>query len=238
MTVNVARNQHIVPGRSLLRFGNESGIVQVGRPGQRGSFRTRVRNPVFCVKKVWDHKTEALDGKEIEDNFQAVVDKAIASGSHRLSDADSLHVTTFFALWIYRSEANEYDAPRVNPRLSPQVVDVKEKLELEWLGISFIDETGSFPAHVLRGWFVMGGVMNFLDEYRNLSWFMCRGSGYEFIIADNPAGHFFIPVSPDLCLIPEFSSPLLSPRQCRQANLMALASAKKFYCARDFSRCI
>lgn len=238
MSINIAKKQHVVPGRSLQRFANDSGLVEVRRPGQLGSFRTGVRNAVFCVKSVWDHRTEAREGKRIEDSFQAIVDRAITSNSFRMTNEESVEVTKFFALWLYRSHAIDYKDFVAHPPMTPTSVDGDEKLMYERLGISFVDETGSVPSHVKRGWFVTGGIMSFLDHHRDTRWFISRASEYEFLIADNPAETLFIPISPDRCLIAGHDVPSLSPDQCRQANLMAVAGAKRFYCARDLSRCL
>lgn len=238
MEINVAKNQHIVPKRSLERFSNLCGSIEVSRVGQIGSFRTGARNPVFCFKSAWDHKAEALDGKRIEDSFQGVVGRAIKSDAYQLAAFDSVEVTKFFALWLYRSQALEFDVGGVHPALTPSVVDKDEKLRLEALGVNFVDETGTFLAHVKRGWFVYGGVISFLDRHRGLKWFMSRGNVYEFVIADNPAGNLFIPISPELCLVAGRSWPVLTAEQCRQANLLTMAGARKFYCARDLGHCV
>lgn len=238
MTINIAKKQHIVPRRSLLRFGDESGLIEVRRPEQRGSFRAHAKNPVFCVNSVWDHRTEFFQGKRIEDSFQSIVDNAIRSGSHRLTGAESLEITKFFALWLYRSQAVDYNDFGTHAAMTPSVVDHEEKLKYESLGIGFVDETGSFPQAMQRGWFIAGGIISFLDRHRDDQWSMCRASGYEFMISDNPAGNLFIPIAPDRCLIADYDVPLLSPDQCRQANLMTMVGAKRFYCARDLSRCL
>jgi hypothetical protein len=238
MGINIAKNQHIVPKRSLERFSNFSGAIEVSRIGQIRSFQTSPKNPVFCFNRAWDHKAEALEGKRIEDSFQGVVDRAIQAGTYQLVSSDSIEVTKFFALWLYRSQAMEFDVGGVHPALTPSAADKDEKLRLEALGVNFVDETGTFPSHVKRGWFVCGGVMSFLDRYMDLKWFMSRGTHYEFLIADNPVEKLFIPISPELCLVAGQSWPVLTAEQCKQANLLAMAGAKKFYCARDLSRCV
>lgn len=238
MSINIAKKQHIVPGRSLQRFADDSGLVEARRLGQLGSFRARVRNSVFCVNSVWDHRTEAIQGKRIEDSFQAIVDRAIASDSFRMTNEESVEITKFFALWLYRSYAIDYNDFGVHPPMTPTVVNGEEKRRYERLGIGFVDETGAFPSHVQRGWFVMGGVMSFLDRHRDARWFTSHASDYEFLIADNPAETLFIPISPNRCFIAGHDEPSLSPDQCRQANLMTVAGAKRFYCARDLSRCL
>ena len=238
MRINIAKNQHIVPKRSLEHFGNLSGSIEVRRIGQIESFRTGARNPIFCFKSAWDHRAEALDGKRIEDSFQGVVNRAIKSDVYQLESFESIEVTKFFALWLYRSQATEFNVDDVHPALKPSVVDKDEKLRLESLGINFIDETGTLPAHVKKGLFVCGGVMSFLDRHMGLKWFMSRSTEYEFLIADNPAGNLFIPISPELCLVAGYSWPVLTAEQCRQVNLLTMASARKFYCARDLSHCV
>jgi Protein of unknown function (DUF4238) len=240
MKNNVVYRQHIFPKRSLDRFCADSGAIQIRWVDGRDSITTGSNNSMFCTpkKRTWSQKAELLYGKRIEDSFQGVIENSIENDLYELSESDSRKITEFYALWLYRCESIEIDYEGQSGGLTPLVVNKFEKESYEKIAVDFVDGRGALSARSMRCYFILGGIMHFLDRHHGLKWFMSKSSRVEFILPDNPGGMFFIPISPHRCFLAGGSSPLLSADDCMHANATMISVAKKYYCARDFSRCV
>ncbi len=239
MEGNIVYRQHIFPKRCLDRFCSSSGAIQIRWVDGRKPIISGSNNGVFCApkNKTWSQQAEIIYGMRIEDSFQKVIENSMQNDRYELDEFESRKITEFYALWLYRCESIGIDYEGQKGSFASSVVDKFENEKYEKKAISFVDERGALSARSLRNYFILGGIMSFLDHHHDLKWFMSKAAQVEFIVPDNPAGNLFIPISPDRCFVAGETLPVLSADQCRSANAVMIKGANKYYCARDFSRC-
>jgi hypothetical protein len=62
---------HVVPVASLRRFAGPTGFVSVLRREWPSPKSLRPTNPMFCADRAWNHRSENVLKKSIEEPFQA-----------------------------------------------------------------------------------------------------------------------------------------------------------------------
>ncbi len=90
------------PARSIERFADAAGTVEVWLRRDDETFRASPDNPLFCARRTWDQRAESGSLKAIEDEFQILADR-IANGGARLTAEESLAASKFFILWQVRA---------------------------------------------------------------------------------------------------------------------------------------
>ncbi len=93
--------QHIFPSRSISRFCKEDGLVDIYMFQQQKRRSARPNDKIFWARRKWDERAEKGYGKEIEDEFQNVVDRILQSKG-LLSPSDKFVITRLYALWNCR----------------------------------------------------------------------------------------------------------------------------------------
>ncbi|WP_189415165.1 DUF4238 domain-containing protein [Cellvibrio zantedeschiae] len=237
MSNELVKNQHVLPSKSIERFCNEKGMVQAHRIQGNNTFPANPRNKMFCVHRLWDQRAEQGYGKKIEDNYQSVVERVLASGCRVLSSKDNEIISEFYALWCLRSSIESYDES-----MSGNLVGVtgntltdEQKLNLELKQTIYIEEGGVVPMHFKRGITMQMAIDSFILRNPNLKWFVAQSKLLEFIVSDNPEGEFIIPFTPAQCFICSFHVPILSVEQVRRINMGAIMRSKFYYFARKLS---
>jgi hypothetical protein len=98
-------NQHIFPRKSIARFTNEDGMVEVFHKGRQKKLILQPSNNLFCAKWSWDQRSEIGYMKRIEDDFQSLVSKILENGNLTLCEEDNRVALSFLALWELRYSA-------------------------------------------------------------------------------------------------------------------------------------
>jgi hypothetical protein len=112
---SLTRNQHVFPVASLRRLADSSGSVSVLRKGWRRPKSLLIRNPIFCARRTWDHRSEYGYMRHIESRFQALASRIV--GAYRaLSEPECKFVTEFYALWRHRAIQRGKSEPDVSIR--------------------------------------------------------------------------------------------------------------------------
>lgn len=106
---NIVKNQHVLPAKSIGRFGDEKGQVQVYRLENKKIFPASPKNGIFCVNRVWDQRSEQGYGKRIEDSFQSLMTYVLSNQLISLPPEGHKIVSKFYALWCLRSKIETYD---------------------------------------------------------------------------------------------------------------------------------
>lgn len=237
---NLVNNQHVLPAKSIERFGNESGVVQVRRIKSGNTFPATPSNKIFCVERVWDQRSEQGYGKHIEDKFQSLMEyvlnnqlKFVPYDSHKI-------ISMFYALWCFRSRIESYDglADGNLVGVKGSILTDEEKKNIELRHAIYIEEDGVVPKHFKRGLTMQMAIDLFLSRNPNLKWSICKSDSLEFIVSDNPQGEFIIPVTPKKCLICGFDIEKLNFQQVLGLNFKALMRSNEYYFARNLAACI
>ncbi|MGI1679463.1 MAG: DUF4238 domain-containing protein [Cellvibrionaceae bacterium] len=232
-------NQHTFPAKSIQRFTDSKGCVELYRIPSRNVFPAAPNNKIFCRRRVWDQRSEQGYGKHIEDRFQALVDYVVTQNLIHLPPEAHRIIGEFYTLWKLRCTIEEYDhlVGKLN-RASRQKLTEEEKQTLELKHALYTEEDGSLPKRFSRGLGMQIGIEQFMARNGDLRWYISRSDTLEFLIADNPGEEFIVPVTPNLCFILEFNIPKLTPSQVIQLNLGAISRSKQYYFSKALAKCI
>ncbi len=240
LTKNIIINQHTFPAKSIERFTDTNGCVQVFRIPSGTLFPAKPANNIFSRRQIWDQRAEQGYGKSIEDKFQALVEYVIVNNVKTLPLDAHRTVGEFYALWRLRCTIDEYDhlIGKKIAGLSGSKLTNEEKLNLELKHAMYTEPDGSVPKRFTRGLVMQQGIDIFMARNGHLRWFISTSGHLEFLISDNPEGEFIIPITPRSCFILGFDVPKLSPDQVRELNLNAIFRSKRYYFAKSLQKCI
>lgn len=234
MSKIIVKKQHIIPSRSIQRFCGTNGNVEVLRKASGEKFLAKPKNKVFCVNQVWDQGTEKSFGKQIEDEFQSVVEQVLKRNDYTIPKKQHQAITRFLALWRYRASIeNEAYPIHEASKLSPTLIDPDEKIRLDELHINYVDESGSFPSINMRGIELQGQVMMFDRIHHDLKWCLVKSLHLDLIVPDSPENDLFIPITPSICLLAGKPLPELSIAQSKEANLRSYVKSKSIIFGRS-----
>jgi hypothetical protein len=230
----IVKNQHILPSRSIQRFCATNGNVEVLRKASGEKFSAKPNNKIFCVTRLWDQGTEKSFGKQIEDEFQSVIEQILQCGDYAIPKKQHRSITRFLALWRYRASIDSEAYPiHEASKLTPTVTDPNEKILLDELHIHYVDESGSFPSRNMRGIELQGQVMMFNRTHQDLSWCLVKSLHLDLIVPDSPENDLFIPITPSMCLLAGKAFPELSLAQSKDANTRSYVKSKNIIFGRS-----
>ncbi|WP_415218240.1 hypothetical protein [Rhodopseudomonas sp.] len=230
-------NQHTFPTRSISRFAGSDGRVALFVKVNGGARRAKPKDAIFCAKRVWDHSTETVFAKTIEDRFQ-VLAELIVSGSAPELGSEQLHAINLFqALWIARSELRE------SPKASVTMVGIlpgrswskDEEEGLEKNGYAF-SRGAMIPAHVFNGIGVRALTMRAARRLRSAQWGIVESTDGEFIVPDWPSTNC-LPIAPKVMLASPASHQQIGREVVAQVNGQIRQLSRRYYFARDFNAC-
>jgi hypothetical protein len=230
----IVKNQHILPSRSIQRFCATNGNVEVLRKASGKKFSAKPNNKIFCVTRLWDQGTEKSFGKQIEDEFQSVIEQILQCGDYAIPKKQHRSITRFLALWRYRASIDSEPYPiHEASKLTPTVTDPNEKILLDELHIHYVDKSGSFPSRNMRGIELQGQVMMFNRTHQDLSWCLVKSLHLDLIVPDSPENDLFIPITPSMCLLAGKAFPELSLAQSKDANTRSYVKSKNIIFGRS-----
>jgi hypothetical protein len=237
---SLVKNQHVFPAKSIERFCGSNGHVQVRRLKSGNTFPKGPKSEFFCVKRIWDQRSEQGYGKNIEDKFQELIENVLTNKLKFLPLGGHKTATEFYALWCLRSKIESYDKYAEGKLVGVPDLNLSEeqKIEIELRHSIYVEPDGNLPKRFKRGLSMQMAIDKFLLRKPQLKWSICSSNSLEFIVSDNPEGEFIIPITPKLCLICGFDIIQLTARQMTQLNLNALARSKEYYFAHDLGICI
>jgi hypothetical protein len=210
-------------------------MVQAHRIHEKITFQANPRNKMFCVKRVWDQRAEQGFGKNIENSYQSLVERVLASATRSLSNDDNKIISMFYALWCFRSSIEQYDFAMSGnlEGITGKNLTAEDKLNLELKHSIYIEEGGVVPMHFKRGRSMQMAIDYFISRNSHLNWFVAESRFLEFIVSDNPRRESIIPFTPSLCFICEFNAPVLSLDEVTRLNMNAIMHSKSYYFARN-----
>ena len=95
--------QHVIPVRTIQRFGSADGRVEVNIGASHRIERLRPDAGIFWTRRAWDQRAERGIMKEIEDRFQPLADRVVSGELHEIPEEAHHDVNQFFLLWFHRS---------------------------------------------------------------------------------------------------------------------------------------
>jgi hypothetical protein len=229
--------QHIFPAASIQRFADKSGLVTVTLLPSKRQFKVLPKAEIFCAYRAWDKRAETGYMKEIEDDFQGLVDEIIR-GVRTLNSQQCGICSKFFALWHFRFQERHAptSAAHIKGILGENLSKDSEEL-LESNNISFFRTDQTVPGHIVAGLKIQTSILQAGTLLRHLPWGIWTATQGELILPDTFGKITIIPISPDTSLVQGQTDRNISIAEVARLNRLAIQSAKQYCAARDFSLC-
>lgn len=225
--------QHTFPVKSISRFTNKTGRVEVFYFSENRRFEVKPDHELFCAKRVWDEKSEKGYMLEIESNFQIIAERIINSNGQCLfSSMDKKNINRFYALWSLRDHYKhnpEDDIELFRSTESGWSKDDQE--EIEKAGVYFLDNAGSVKGRLLVGINMATQIGDICEKIMDAEWGVLKSDNVEFIVPDRPQ-RLAIPVTPTFCLHYKSTNCSISDEKVNFVNQWHLGSCRQYCFAR------
>ncbi|WP_439864492.1 hypothetical protein [Pseudomonas antarctica] len=230
-------NQHVFPRKSINRFSNGDGLVQLFRIDGVKVISASSTNSLFCAKRVWDQSTEAGIGKHIEDRFQNLVDSILAGYTKVIGIFEKTIVEDFFSLWRtrhkFRAEGLE-DFKLGGIEGNSLTKDEQEILERQHV---MFCRDGVMPGRFAARIHVFGYMNTFRQDNMHRQWGIVRAGEGEFIVPDCFQDMMIVPVSPKMVIVADQPNSTLTRSEVAVINQTAIDRSTEYYFARSLSAC-
>jgi hypothetical protein len=237
----LVRWQHLFPKRSISRFCNETGVVDLDmfQIGKKRSAKPSDR--IFCTERSWNEQAENGYGKYIEDEFQKVVERLLLDNSP-VRSSDNIAITKFYSLWNVRHHwakihINEEPLEGLTLPWSP-TVNEQERLEKAHISYMSNGPTGPiFSARQTCGMLIQANLSSWLKALANVQWGLLSSLEGEFIVPDNFSKSLIVPVTPNAVLVGNCQSMQISALDTHRINMDAMDNAESYCFARNLEKC-
>ena len=234
-------NQHIFPARSIERFANSKGTVDVKLIKQNKIIKLPPSDPLFCAKRRWDQRAETGYMKTIEDSFQSLASSIINVRVTSLEDMDCRIATDFFALWSLRHFRNENPIQDVQLKgiMSGKSLSKDDKERLEKNHALFVegDMDALVPGRFMTGLNIQINIDRMRSQIGKLRWGIVRSIEGEFIVPESFSTHAIIPISPTVILLGDSTNLLIPRSEVAKVNKLAVSHCRNYYFARNLQNC-
>jgi len=230
-------NQHVYPARSIERFADTAGTVEVWLRRNSKTFRASPDNPLFCARRTWDQRAESGYMKAIEDEFQILADR-IANGGAMLTTDESLAASRFFILWQLRAQQKHNpigDAPVTGVAPDPLTKDQRERLER--LGATFMNPDQTLSGRSVSGFHIFREIDLRLTQLTNARWGVVTAHQGEFLLPESFGYCCQIPIAPNRCLVYGNADTIIPECAVAKANRVAVALGTDYLVARNLAKC-
>jgi hypothetical protein len=193
--------QHVYPARSIERFADAAGTVEVWLRRNNKTFRASPDNPLFCARRTWDQRAESGYMKAIEDEFQILADR-IANGGARLTAEESLAASKFFILWQVRAERRRQPmAEAAMSGVTPDSPTKDQRERLEKNRGAFINPDQTLSGRSVSGFHIFREIDLRLPQLTRARWGVVTAQQGEFILPESFGYCCQIPITPNCCLV-------------------------------------
>lgn len=238
--MEIVKKQHVFPAKSIARFYDSNGAVEVNLIRQSKIIRTTSKDQLFTVRRIWDQSAEQGFGLSIENKFQNLTDYVIQSKSYLLPPEANQLITNFYVLWHSRSVITEKDsllAPNIKITDVPGVgLSDLERQKIELNHGFYVNEDQTLPMRFQRSMVIKGAIDMFFNRNPNLRWHVCRSNKVEFIVPDTPSKDIIIPIAPHICYSCEINYRNITEAHMAELNFNAIARSKNYYFGRALAR--
>lgn len=233
-------NQHIFPVKSIERFTDCNGTVEVKLIVQDKIVKLLPDDQMFCAKRCWDQRAETGYMREIEDSFQELADKIIDNNARYLEEKDNIIATKFFALWQLRACRNT--SPIQDVQLKG--IDAGEQLtkdeeeRLEKSNVVFArGENAMVPGRFMNGINIQMGINKIISQHGKLKWGIVSALEGEFIVPETFSDFTILPISPRIILLGASENVIIPHSEVIKVNQLAVSFCRNYYFARKISNC-
>jgi len=232
--------QHIMPKRSIQRFGDPNGWVNLHRIQENQDLQLQSDNPIFCAKRVWNQKAEE-NSIRIETAFQQVADLIVTNKVGTLTKDMHFSVTEMYLLWRVRFLYASRPLPdqKIKMFSHERKLSKDDQEQLEKNHILFVNQDGTLAGRDLTGILLRRDMDIALRAGAgDMRWGVVRTEpGLEFLCPDATINQPIIPVSPNVCLISGLPDGIAPPASIGNINQTLIYEARNYWFAREPAKC-
>lgn len=235
-------NQHIFPRKSISRFTNRNGMVEVFHKGLGKKLILQPSNNLFCSNRAWDQRSEIGYMKEIEDSFQSLVAKIANQGNFTLNEEDNRVALSFLALWELRhshyvNPIEDVELIGIHPG-DKLTIDEEEILEKKgYIVCSSKNSKTMVGSRFMTGTNIQVSIDQKWLAHKDMKWGIVRAVESEFIVPDSFSSFAIIPVSPNILLLGHSENIFVARDEVAKVNSLAIQNSTNYYFARNLSQC-
>ncbi len=235
--------QHIFPSKSIRRFVQNNGTVNVKLVKQNKVIKLPPDDKLFCAKRSWDQRAETGYMKEIEDKFQTLASKIVTNKIKNIGESENRTVSEFFALWELRfyKNLNPIDDTELKEILPGKSYTKNEEEILEKSNMVFAKASArdkvSIPSRFMNSQSIQMGIYERIAQMGYLKWGIVSSHEGEFIVPDNFSNNAILPVSPNIILLWDSNNLVIRRSEVIKVNQLAISCSKTFYFAKELSSC-
>ncbi len=234
----LTRDQHVFPHRTMLRFADAKGGVDLHDLVRNTVRRTSARDVTFCARRAWDQRAEAGYMRETEKAFQSFAATIVDGGVATVATDQVATVTRMYALWYIRSRYRAIEAQEIKLNgLKGHSLTKAEEEQLEKESRAFIRDGGLIPARQLNGLEIEQRMNAFHEQLSYIDrWGVIRPQSGEFIVPD-VSNRTIIPISPVIALVAGAPDGQISEGNLADINSAVRQDSVAYFFARDISAC-
>lgn len=228
-------NQHCFPARSIERFTDSNGRVEVRLLNKHIDFKAKPSEKVFCARRAWDQRAESGFMKAIEDEYQALAEDVVSAQIHSLSESQQLIVSKMFALWNTRWHwANSPVADQtIEGAISLAVEYSKDDEEqLEKAGITPIRPDLSISGRHFTGTSIQRNIDLVMEQLCDAHWGILTCDEGSFLVPDTASTLRYLPLSPSTCFFSQSDDATITYEELEEINREVLNGAREYYFAK------
>ena len=188
---------------------------------------------------MWDHGSEISCKTSIEDPFQQLAEGILSGVTTTIIGEDKFIVDSFYGLWEARSFYNLNplsDVPLSGATALERELRLDEQELCEKNNISFVKPNLRLSGRDLTGEWISMRINHWRYKLNGINWSIVRTSEWEFFVPNAPKFHY-VPISPTISLIAEYSLDLLPKEEVGRINGILCGLTDSYLFARDFSKC-
>ena len=233
-------NQHCFPKKSVERFCNENGVVEVFLVRESKIVSLKPDHAIFCARRVWDQRAESLFMHGIENAYQTLVSKLEVDGwSRPLSIEENRIVSDMYSLWHVRccwkeKYVDDQELVGILPARPAFSQGDREALEKSNIATS-IDrgETAVLPSRHIAGILVQNDWGRVRNVLRGYSWGVVESECEEFIVPDKCSIALCLPVTPTICFFGgQVDRRVVTKEELRHLNAALESGSEQYYFGR------
>lgn len=237
----LTREQHFIPASHIKRFYNSNNKVFCKNFLSKNKTQIEINayDSIFKVQRLWAEFAEKGFMKNIEDNFNKLVDNVTKGNIKEFNQEQSSIICDMYTLWERRCyHIDEFNkTPILNIKLygiDGEYYTKDEKEKIERMHMTFLNENTEVSSRDIIGNQIMLYIYNSL--YNKIEWGILKSTSKLFIMPSNPCMNnsytnmkIFFPISPNYCLVPQKIYCNVNESDVKKLNNIMIQNAKWFY---------
>lgn len=237
----LTKEQHFIPKSQIKRFENRNKKVWCKNLKSKNQkiIEINSNDSIFKVQRLWAEFAEKGYMKNIEDNFNKLVDYILNLSIKEFTNEQSKIICDMYTLWerrVYHIE--EFNK---NSDLFIKLIGIDgesyshdEKEKIESMHMSCVNDNGELSNRDLIAGQIQIFILN--SPYMKIQWGILKSKNKTFVMPSNPCINdnynkttIIFPISPKYCLVPIKMYKELDDNDVDDLNKIIIDNAKWFY---------